>query len=55
MEVSAKGKELSDLKIRIDRLEKELSSIKKSMGHIVSEDVLLREWDNEYDEAWNTC
>jgi hypothetical protein len=55
MEVSATGKELSDLKIRIDRLEIELSSLKKSMKHIVSEDVLLKEWDNEYDEAWNTC
>ena len=55
MEASSKENELSDVKIRIDRLEKELSSIKKSIRHIVSEDLLLREWDNEYDEAWNTC
>jgi hypothetical protein len=38
MEVSSKGKELSDFKVRIDRLEKS----KKSMRHIVSEDVLLK-------------
>jgi len=27
--------------------------IKKSKINLITEDILIREWDNEYDEIWN--
>lgn len=37
----------------INKLKKDIELIKKSKINLTTQDILIREWDNEYDEIWN--
>lgn len=47
--------EIRLLNSKVNEIKKELDEIKKSRIILVTEDLIIKEWDNEYDERWNNC
>ncbi|MCJ2563274.1 MAG: hypothetical protein LN417_04205 [Candidatus Thermoplasmatota archaeon] len=49
------GGEFQKLKAEVARLKKEMTRLKALRKVFVTEDALIKEWDNEYDERWDSC